>query len=1145
MKTQTLKKAMNTALCAFALLAYPSARAAETFLIECEDFQFLSGWTTMHLGREWGLFSLTDDATPLTVFETKEGGAYSIWTSAADNAETAQGTRLYSVIVDGTTMPEAAGKHGHNGLYWEKVGEANLAAGAHTIAIKRLTQYVRADAVLVTNDPSYDPNKALKNSAERKKITVAPVEVPYETLSSYASPSPLKEIKNPKKFGIQNRDIRILYTEMKDASGTSYYVRSAELPKDGKWVKLPDFKDEYLLLLSARDPKFKDSSYFVAWSGTQAKIRVDFKGNELILPASPSNPYAVENAEVMRPKKVEKVSERALKLDYGNGISALISLGESGPCARMEVKAQIQDDAYYSLAFVGFNPLDKEAVDATLLPAIYQGKRLMNEPKMVGTNMTSQPLSALQTTHGDMKITNALIADPKLLPFEWSRPGSAVMGFSISNNDGKPQAAVFYPILGGRNSKKAAGEPLEASWNIASFAGDWTQVLTYANENIFEGSTFRESYDVSFSDAVANIAEYLKNERFSGWSRTHKGRWNIEDKSLVTHAVPLSEIEVALLTNDEEYYKNIALPTIEFTLSRNVHFSIYPAGNAYSQDPAVLRYASKGMDYYAGLDALLGKKNTWLKELYLDQNGNPRFRNAPDAWNEMLGYYFTNPSAELLEKIKAQCDAWLVRAFDKMNDKEVNLSAFVNVSHYPYWWYLPDMYEATKDKKYLDYARQGAFYTLSTLWNFPTPPKGEITINKDNLVTSPGYIWWYGENRVRMGSEEDLFVFNLPRKSEKDSHLRYSSNAIQLEKKIPDAMKVSRIGVGIEQYSTYLSLSHNYSNIVMPSWSGEMLRTFRHSGDDILMKYSRHAIIGRYSNFIGYYVLDFTDIMHASDYPYTGPDITSFYYHHAPCHFEQSYDYLMAQFEIAAGGNIDFPFVRQQGYVWFTDRVYGRTGKFFTDENCRLMLDKRAAIADTAKASVVLARAPEAVWVGLLNDSEAEREIEIEFDPTSRAMEGVDVNAEVLAYSGDGKAMNEKFGFFGKKKVKLGSQKMAAFRIPATADVRPSAELPALPAGSHILKKAIGGNWGDLHIFRIRGPFGKDSVYAFVTGGVEKKDAKIRMSLNGKQTITKASFPYEISVYPLSPEEDFTVQISLFENGAENAKTETLTLKAK
>ena len=48
---------------------------------------------------------------------------------------------------------------------------------------------------------------------------------------------------------------------------------------------------------------------------------------------------------------------------------------------------------------------------------------------------------------------------------------------------------------------------------------------------------------------------------------------------------------------------------------------------------------------------------------------------------------------------------WLKNVFYKPLYKEVNLVSFINAGTYHYWWYLPELYALTGDKKYLDAAK--------------------------------------------------------------------------------------------------------------------------------------------------------------------------------------------------------------------------------------------------------------------------------------------------------------------------------------------------------------------------------------------------------------------------------------------------------
>ena len=259
------------------------------------------------------------------------------------------------------------------------------------------------------------------------------------------------------------------------------------------------------------------------------------------------------------------------------------------------------------------------------------------------------------------------MADPKLLPAdEWSKKNSSLYGFSLSSPGGAVQSAVFYPMLCGRNSAKKAGETLKGSWYIICAEGSWTDALNLINTKIFSaGNIFRRAHGHSLSDTILNIADYLKNPEASGWSADLKGRLNIEAPHCATQASPLAELELALLTGDEAAYEKFSLPTIEFTLSRkSAHFSDEPKPNMYSGAPHTMTIPSTIWyeDYYYSLNRLLDGNNPWLKSL-----GTLPKRAAPYSslalWTVLFGKWLAEPSDELLQEVKTECDKWLAENF--------------------------------------------------------------------------------------------------------------------------------------------------------------------------------------------------------------------------------------------------------------------------------------------------------------------------------------------------------------------------------------------------------------------------------------------------------------------------------------------------
>ncbi len=1119
-----------------------SAFCAETVCIEGEDFQFQGDWTKDSGSGQSFLITDVSKTLPTTVFEVKEGGKYTLWASALDVSNFRQGMRQIKIGINGFYPDTVAGKHGRDGFYWEKLGEVNLEKGENIATIKIHTDHVRADAILLTNEAGYDPNERIPTPQKRKLVQIKPIL--KESIYEYDFPKieRLAALKTPKKVEIKSDKIAVIFTEKVDSNGKKSYVRSVKLLQDGKVIQSPDYDDEALILLKSYDIAYDGEGYYTRWNLKVGKAYIIVNGKKVETDFPPNNPYSVGEATLLRPINVIKKSETLLNIIYPMGVVGTLQIMPSG-VVKFDLEMPVTEEAQYSFAFLGFNKCEKEEFTALFLPTMYQGTRTMIEPKMVENRLTSQPLAMVENKFNDASLTNALIANPENLPHEWSFKNRSFYGFSVSSPDSKIQTAIFQPILGGTNSLVKSGEKLKASWYILDMLGTWCDAFEFANKNVFKADKIREAQTCSLSDAAANIAKYLRSEDASGWSPIGKGRWNIESQYTTTQASPLTEIAISLLTDDEDYYRNISLPTIEFMLSRRgAHFGCKKPvkGSWFEDEMSELAVPSScaSADIFAGFNAITGNGNPWVKEFYYKNNS---LRSVGSNWSSMLGLYIAEPSAENLEKAKKACDDWIKKVFHARNYGDPNVVPFINAGLYPYWWYLPDMYEITQDKKYLDYAKIGAFYTLSSLWSYPSDPDGEITIHKGNVLNGIRVQFWKGGVKERLGEEPNSTVVNMLAKTMKFKDQQFTF--IMPEKKVP-AEKVSRIGLGIEQHWTY-KWSGNYHNILNPSWAAGLLKVYQYTNTDILMKYSRHSIVGRYANFPGYYIKDFTDIQHDELYPYKGPDTTNLYTHHAPVHFAQTFDYLMAQIELASKNKIRFPYVRQQGYVWFVSRIFAQPGKVFDDTLVRPYLDKQAIRPDSVKVSTLMGRGQNSIWAIVLNDSAKDIETTLTLDPSAKSLKGAKTNEDILIYNSDGIVLPQKLSFFGEKKVKIPALSLVALKIPAE-NFDPQIKSQPLGEGAHIVKQNLANGWKDLHVFRIRSPFGKDSIFAVITGALYRENASVKMimKINGKsQTLQRDFYPFEFSVYPVSQNDDVELEFEISEKSKETIYIKDIILK--
>jgi hypothetical protein len=104
------------------------------------------------------------------------------------------------------------------------------------------------------------------------------------------------------------------------------------------------------------------------------------------------------------------------------------------------------------------------------------------------------------------------------------------------------------------------------------------------------------------------------------------------------------------------------------------------------------------------------------------------------------------------------------------------------------------------------------------------------------------------------------------------------------------AWVVSNVGLGFEAADDDPRTGQDRL-IYQMGWAPGFLRLTRHTGDKTFETYARNATLGRFANYPGYYATGFTDLPLNPRYPYEGPDVTDFYYHHIAPHLMWTIDY--------------------------------------------------------------------------------------------------------------------------------------------------------------------------------------------------------------------------------------------------------------
>ena len=1113
------------------------------YLIEAEDFQFTGSWSkdpSELASNGYYLKTVNGGQPAITAVQIPVAGNYQVWTRSR-NYLGASTARRFQLLIDGVPLAKESGGKNYEGWLWENVGAQALSAGEHALILNDTGKYWgRCDAIFMTTDPALLPDKIDLKELGSYRVKPETLDVPVENrVTDTHRPRTLASLK--KLASLENGAIRLTFTAGEDESSKPVVVRDTELLVDGQWRKLPAPADEVLFLItsagSAIQPKL--TPQWVNAAG--GKIKIASKNYELI---DVDNPFTAGKTFALTPVKAVQVDAKTVEVTYagsaGHQVMTKWSLANQASAVAVAATITAAEAGEYSLGFKLFKSWKPAEVEFNLLPPLYHFQRRPATPQMMTSSITTQPLALVQVKVPDFEksVAFGVTADPARFSFDWPTPTNARYGFSLLNEMGEVQPVIFTPVLGLPDSKLKAGESKTVSWNILIQPGDWREALQTASNELFKVRDYRQNNGTSLTGAMFNIIDLIKNDEACAWNARLKGFWQIESPDTASQPTPLPLLSAALLTRDEEFYRTRALPSIEFVLTRpKAHFAaefpkvggeITAAAVALSRayiPPAALNITipSKffGTSYWQGVDALLGGKNAWVRSMALD-DGKIRTSASYSAglppWSDMLAAYRMNPTPERLEEIKKACGLFLKKeVFGKKVD-DLGQMPFINGAYYPYWWDLLDLYEVTQEKIYLDAAEYCAYFTLAQTAAFPLPPEGDVMVNSAKAFTNPYAMWWRGNVKFRL---------DWPLKAEDFP-----------ERKAP-AWVVSRVGLSVEQALTYYNTGDESGmrNILLSAWAPNLLRLYGYTQNPIFQNYARNSTIGRFANYPGYYIHNYTDIIQRADYPIKGPDVTDIYFHHISAELAYVIDYLVTEAWQRSHGEISFPWAKQQGYVWFSNRVYGdMPGKIYGQPEMSLWLDREVAKVGSDQLNYLTARGKDSWSIILMNESEKPVTAPLTIDAKKFGVI-LDKGYTMVA---DGNATKVE-GNFGNS-VTVSTKGITVLTFPAEkAQPVISQSAPALETKP--VKLELGGDWGSLNAFRIRSPFGKDSLYVVLTGH-PKTGCKVELQVEGDTSKNRAldSFPYEFTVYPWPQDKEAVLKVKLTDGAGKETVSEAIHL---
>jgi hypothetical protein len=613
---------------------------------------------------------------------------------------------------------------------------------------------------------------------------------------------------------------------------------------------------------------------------------------------------------------------------------------------------------WYTVGYTGGPAVDPSRADGFLQPLIWQEKRFPRAPLMSAESMGGLPLT-LVTRAG---VTYGLSVDPRESPFRLPTIANARFGVILRNPKGQAQPSAFAPLLGQSDSRFTAGQSATFAVRPLLVAGDWYQAFTEVARGPFGFADYRRNASQSLNATLDTMTEFAMDDAHSGWDADLKGfDYNTDVKSTVKVVSALHPLAVSLMQDDPEIYRLRALPITEFLMSRTKYlYNALPVGESGQNAARDMQGPAAEVSELAELYQMSQQRSPVFRHYALQLAGKPRRLNllmvsdGATFWDELALYRLTGDKARLT-KARSLADAYIERRIDtpQRDFSDVHLDAGGQFwsDFAPKFVELFELWQETKEPRYLAAARQGARTYASYAWYFPRVPAGEVTVDR--------------------GGVAPVGLFTA----------KQDAQGIRTPEVALPAWQVSQIGLTPEAQTTY----HLNPGTFLAHHAAFELRIAAATGDSFLHDAARSAIVGRYKTYPGYDInVAFSDVYARSDYhhrPFAHLNYNEIYYNHVWPQIALLTDYLLSDFEIRSQGAIAFPARYAQGYAYLRSRVYGdRPGVFMGDDKVRLWMPRRLVTTDDPQANYLSGYGNGRFYLALSNESPDSRSVTVTLD---------------------------------------------------------------------------------------------------------------------------------------------------------------------
>ncbi|MBZ2197183.1 golvesin C-terminal-like domain-containing protein [Occultella gossypii] len=608
------------------------------------------------------------------------------------------------------------------------------------------------------------------------------------------------------------------------------------------------------------------------------------------------------------------------------------SLAHDRPEAHWSLEASVADD--YIVAYESFDTATEDDAVEVLCGALQHARVIGDQHSLAAWELWA-PMALVQRRldglPGDGQATLGVYIPAEVMEFEHERElrsDGQPFGMSLRNDSDDVQPTIYRPHAG-LLAHLEPGESVGYAFGLVAAAGALYDTYVDLCRGEYAYAAYRENvFDTSLTETVHNLVDLIRVQpdgddseeflrSFSGWWSRAKGFVDPENEfsvRITTASVLLTAFYLTAHPDEaDDFYDKRVRPTLEYQISRPT-FSFTPVKEApiygnrtlwrlggVSGDASTLVPMTRQLRGQAGgihqlaTDAVLARTT----KAYRTSVSTP-----------MQSYVLTGDSAHLTQ-LESEAERY---ARDEILTPYTTNSAESAFS-YGYvkgWTEMVVAYELTGNPEILAGAHAEAARFITQTMVRPVPG-GDVDAPTGHVISAQLDHWEGGA---------------LP---------EYPNTEVPSES-VP-AWVVATNGLTFEQLTTFkigdsTRLDPPGGFTMIPGWAPFLLRLAHYTGDEMMAAVAHNLVIGRWTNYPGYYYRQFVAAHLKPDFPLQGPPgLTSLYFSHMPGQLGLTLDYLLSEHFVRSGGMVAFPREFETNYVFFKFSVYGhRPGTFYGEE---------------------------------------------------------------------------------------------------------------------------------------------------------------------------------------------------------------------